>query len=120
MNKAYTDPATRLFLEFQINREALLEFEFEKNCAPLDISTNTWELFIKRYPGDRKSVISLTFGNGLSIPIYEESIIEAYFTPDQTNIQEGEYYWELMRTDQKLTFLCGIARFTYNPKDTEE
>ncbi len=118
--KVSIDPARRVLLQFRINREATLPFRFSENCEEVDITSWVFQLFIKRYPGDRKSIISLTLGSGLSIPVYETSVLEALFTSDQTNIPEGQYYWELYRVDTKQTWLNGYADFTYGPKDAKQ
>lgn len=117
--KASIDPARRVLLRFRINRNGTLVFRFTENCEEVDITGWAIELFIKRYPGDRKKIISLTLGSGLSIPVYETSVLEAFFTAAQTNITEGQYYWELYRSDIKETWLNGYADFTYGPKDAK-
>jgi len=120
MNKRSSiDPARRVLLQFRIKRDGTLPFVFTENCEEVDITAWGFELFISRYPGDRKKIITLTLGDGLSIPVYEINKLEAFFTSDQTNIPEGQYYWELYRTDTKETWLNGYADFTYGPKDAK-
>lgn len=118
--KLSVDPARRVLLRFRINRENTLPFRFTENCEEVDITSWTFQFFIKRYPGDRQNIILLTMGNGLSIPVYETSVLEAFFSADQTNIPEGQYYWELYRVDTKQTWLNGYADFTYGPKDAKQ
>lgn len=115
----FLDPARRALMTFRINRDGMLTFRFEENCEEIDITSWTFQFFIKRYPGDRKNIILLTLGSGLSIPVYETSVMEAFFTADQTNIPEGQYYWELYRVDTKQTWFNGYANFTYGPKDAK-
>ena len=107
----------QLKLQFWINRLQDIEFVFTENGLEWDVSGKTWTFFVKKNPGDKKSVISLTLGNGISIPIYEDNTLLCTFTAAQTKIEEGEYYWELLRTDLLETKLNGWADFTYGPKD---
>lgn len=109
--------ARELNLKFRIARRQTISFRFTENGTAYDISGMTWQLFIKKNPGDKKNVISLTLGNGLSIPVYEDNVIDAVFEAAQTEIQEGQYYWELLRTDLVETKLNGWATFGYGPQD---
>jgi len=111
------DPARKVPIKFRINRQANKRFVFTENGAELDITGWTWEFFIKRYPGDLKKTISLTLNNGLSFTVYETNSLDVFFTALQTDIQEGQYYWELVRTDIQKTWLNGWAVFSYGPVD---
>lgn len=113
------DPAREVSAKFRINRRADKTFIFTEDGLDFDISGFTWQLLIKRFPGDRVNQISLTLGNGLSIPVYESNILEASFTAAQTNIEQGQYYWELLRTDIEKTWLNGWVTFSYGPQDNE-
>jgi hypothetical protein len=111
------DPGRSVRLNFRIKRRADKTFVFTENDIDLDISGYTWQLFIKKNAGDKKNVISLTLGFGLSIPIYSTNTLVASFTSVQTDIPEGEYYWELVRTDIEKTWLNGYAYFKFGPVD---
>lgn len=113
------DPARLVNIKFRINRQADNSFIFTTDGDELDITGFTWEFFISRHPGDKRKQISLTLGSGLSIPIYQGNVIEAHFSADQTNIPEGEYYFELVRTDIQKTWLNGLAFFSFGPVDNE-
>lgn len=113
------DLARSIPLKFRIKRQADKTFIFTENGVDLDITGFTWELFIKRYPGDRKKKISLTLNNGLSIPMYGSNELVARFTSAQTDIEEGKYYWELVRTDIEKTYLNGLVYFSYGPTDSD-
>lgn len=119
MSKLSYDPARMIPIYFRINRSATKTFVWTENGVDFDITNFTWELFIKRYPGDRLKVISLTLGNGLSYQVYEDNRLISVFTETQTDIQEGQYYWELVRTDINRTYLNGWAYFTYGPADSQ-
>jgi hypothetical protein len=114
------DFARSVPLKFRIKRQADKTFIFTENGIDFDITIFTWEFFIKRYPGDRKKKISLTINNGLSIPMYGSNELVAHFTSAQTDIEEGEYYWELVRTDVEKTYLNGLAIFSYGPTDATD
>lgn len=111
--------ARQISLRFRINRRQEIEFVFTENGLSWDITGKTWTFFIKKNPGDKKSVISLSLSNGITIPIYDENTLLCTFTEEQTKIQEGQYYWELLRTDLLETKLNGWCEFTYGPQDSE-
>ncbi len=80
-----------------------------------DISTKTFSFFVKKFKGDRLKIFNLTNGNGITIPIYSINqiriIIPASIT---TSIEEGEYYFELRRTDLDKAKIAGLAYFTFD------
>jgi hypothetical protein len=115
MNKTSFSEAGNIELRFQINRAGSKTFIFKLNDEDEDITGTVFEFFVKRYAGDREKIISLTWGSGLSIPVYYDNRILVEVTATQTNIKEGEYYWELYRTDIQKTKLSGIALFKYDP-----
>ena len=108
-------------VKFFINTYQTETFSFTENGSAMDVTPYTWELFIKRYPGDRDTlkVISLTLGYGLSFPHYTTDQITAIFTAAQTNILEGEYYYELRRTDLLIPYLNGPANFYIGNVDSQ-
>lgn len=118
MNKAAFHSAGRLDIDMFVNRFRVQRFVFLAEGLAFDISGFTWQLFIKTNPGDLRNIISLTLGNGLSFPIYEENVIEARFESATTNIQEGDYYWQLLRTDTNEPWLNGIAKFSFGSLDS--
>ena len=113
METAYPNPSRVLPLDFKINRQAQIRFNITVDDASPTTTGWTWQLFIKRFPGDRKNIISLTLGNGLSYEIYSDTILVARFTSAQLAIEEGVYYWELVRTDIENSWLEGPATFTF-------
>jgi hypothetical protein len=117
MSEISGDLGRRYTLKLRINRRADKTFVFTENGLSLDITGFTWELFVKKYPGDKKKVISLTLGNGLEIPFYDDDRFVASFTAAQTNLEKGEYYWELVRTDIEKTYLNGICKLYFGPED---
>lgn len=113
------DGAKQLKLSFRINRLQSITFLFTENGLDFPVgSPKTWQFFVKKYAGGKKNVISLTINNGITIPIYEDNQLLCTFTAAQTNIEEGEYYWELLRTDTMQTLLNGNCTFTFGPQDS--
>lgn len=112
LRSATFDPARRLDLYFRLNRSGNKRFIFiDSSGDSYDISGIDFQLFVSDYPGARQNRISLTIGSGLSVPAYEDNILDAEVTADQTPINEGEYYWELYVISDKKTWLCGKAYF---------
>jgi hypothetical protein len=99
----------KLDIKFQIGSVRTITFAF----INVDISAWTFEFYLKRFIGDRVKTLSLTLGSGLSIPIYSESVLSS-FTALNTNIEEGEYYWELRRMDINVPLLSGNAYFSFD------
>lgn len=106
--KTTIDPARRLELYIRKARNGSKTFVFTNSSgADYDISSFEFELFIKKNPGARKDVISLLTsyaGFGLTI---SGNDLTATFTDVITDIDAGEYYWELLRLDTNKTWLCG-------------
>ncbi len=79
-----------------------------------DISTKTFSFFVKKNKGDRLKLFNLTNGNGITIPVYSLNEITVSISAVLTNIEEGEYYWELRRTDIDKAVVAGLAYFTFD------
>lgn len=115
-----TGVRTLQFQPFIIGMTAQLKFTFTENGVDWSVGPpKTWSLFIRKNPGDKKAVIALSFGNGITIPIYDDNILLCQFSPEQTQIQEGQYFLELVRTDILKQMICGWCEFTYGPKDSD-
>lgn len=115
MNTAALHSAGILNIELFVGRFRLQRFVFSAASIDFDVSAFTWQLLVKTNPGERLNVISLTLGNGLAFPIYEDNVIEARFESVTTNISEGDYYWQLVRTDTNEPWLNGKAKFSFGP-----
>ena len=114
------DPAREVPMQARINRRNDFTLEFVDNdSVDYDISGFTWEFFVKENPGARTKMISLTLGNGLSIPIYSDNVLNGTISVAQSQIEEGQYYYELVRTDLPATWLNGIITFSYGSLDSE-
>lgn len=108
-------------LYIQIKRDGTKEFIFvdqdeDGNETDHTVTGDSWELFIKRYAGDRDSqkVLSLTTpSSGLSFRIYETNIIDADWTYLQTDLPEGQYYWELYNITEKRTYISDKCYLSY-------
>jgi hypothetical protein len=101
--------AAVLDLLFQIGSYRSILFDFGT-----DVSTWTFEFSIKKNKGDRLKILSLTLGSGLSFPVYASDQIQAVFSSANTSIQEGQYYYELRRTDIALPLVNGFAYFSFD------
>lgn len=116
----------KLDVKYQINRNGSKEFTWDTESEAADGSTvegdydvtaSTWELFIKRFKGDREKTLSLTLGAGLSFPVYTTNTILAEITAVQSRVEEGEYYWELVNLTENKTRISGKWFFTYDPQE---
>jgi hypothetical protein len=101
--------AAVLDLLFQIGSYRSMLFDFGA-----DVSAWTFEFYIKKNKGDRLKTLSLTLGSGLSFPVYTSDQIRVVFSSSDTSIQEGQYYWELRRTDIALPLVNGFAYFSFD------
>lgn len=79
-----------------------------------DISTKTFSFYIKKNKGDRIKLFNLTNGNGISVPIYSTNQIRVDVSAVNSNIEEGEYIWELRRNDLNEPWLSGLAFFRFD------
>jgi hypothetical protein len=104
MKKATFDPARRLDLYFRVKRNGSKSFVFvNSNGEPRLLIYEEYELIIKEYAGGRISI---------SLPLtISGNVLSASITEELSNINQGEYYWELNRTDTGKTWLCGKAIF---------
>ncbi len=105
---------------FQIGSARPLYFSFERynsttdSYSDEDISTKTFSFSVKKYKGDRTNVFNLTNSNGITVPVYSTNEIRVDVSATNSNIQEGEYVWELRRTDLNAPYLSGRAFFVYD------
>lgn len=82
-----------------------------------DISGKTFSFFVKKFKGDRIKIFNLTNNNGITIPIYSTNQIRVIIPASMTStIEEGEYYWELRRTDLDRAKIAGLAYFNFDAK----
>lgn len=104
------DPSRRLDFPFRVSRAGSKKFIFIDNSGvAIDISTYAFALYIKAYAGARTNAIALTVGSGLTIGGVSNNELTATFTVANTNIKEGEYYWELYKGLTSKTYLNGKA-----------
>lgn len=82
--------------------------------TPEDISTKTFSFFLRKYKGARTKLFNLTNGNGITVPVYSTDEIRIVVAAALvTGIEEGEYYYELRRTDLNKPKFYGIAYLSY-------
>lgn len=115
------DPAREIRIKFRINAWQSKTFEFleDGSSTGVDITAWQWEFFIKKKAGNRNKIFSLTNNNGLSFPAYTTNELFVTVTAIQSNIEEGDYYWELRRRDIDRPWLNGIAHFDFGPQDSQ-
>jgi hypothetical protein len=104
MKKATFDPSKRLDLYFRINRNGSKAFSF------FNVSGTARSLIYEEY-----SLVIRKFQGGpvyITLPLtIDTNVITATITESQSRINEGEYYWELIRVDLGKTWLNGKAVF---------
>ncbi len=116
METIYPDPSQRypIRMKFGINRAARIRFNLNENGVPFASTAGiTWQLVLKKFPGDRVNVFSLTLGSGLRYEIYSDTILIADITAAQSNIEEAEYFLELIRTDLAQSYIKIKADFSF-------
>lgn len=106
MSKQATfDPAKRLDLYFRCNRAGSKDFVFTySNGSAYSFIYQEFTFNIYRNQGERKVLITLPL-------VYASNTLTASITKSLSNINEGEYYYELYNTDTEETWLCGDANF---------
>jgi len=107
--------AARLDINFQIGSYRLLSFTFNT-----DISLWEFEFFLKKNKGDRLKVFSKTLSDGISFPIYSDDSIDVEIDSTDSQIEEGQYYYELRRTDTNTPLICGYAYLDFDAKQSDE
>lgn len=112
----------KLNLFGQINRAWSKTFVFDTEdedgtVTDQNVTTSTWEFFIKRYKGDREKTVSLTLGAGLSFPVYTTNSLDVDMTNTQCRVEEGEYYFELLNLTEMVTKVSGKFFFSYDPHE---
>lgn len=106
----------------QIDRAWDKDFVFDNEAedgtvTDEDVTTSTWEFFIKRYKGDRENLISLTLSAGISFPVYTTNTLAVSMTNTQCQVEEGEFYFELLNLTEMKTRVSGKFFFTYDPHE---
>lgn len=105
MKQATFDPARRLDLYFRCSRAGSKNFVFTySDGSAYSFIYQEFQFNIYRYEGEKKVLLNLlTFTN--------QNTLTSQITVSQSNISEGEYYYELFNTDTDETWLCGNAIF---------
>jgi len=84
--------------------------------AAQSLTGATFSFFLKKNIGDRKKTFNLTLGNGIAIITYTANGIRITATASQTSIEEGDYYFELRRTDLDKAVAAGKAILSFDAK----
>lgn len=112
--------AGQLLIKMQIGAVWIKDFYFRTFNSTTQVYTDdslsgaTFSFFLKRNIGDRLKTFNLTLGNGIAFITYTSNGIRITASASQTSIQEGEYYYELRRTDLDKAVLSGKCILTYN------
>jgi len=104
MKKATFDPAKRLDLYFRINRNGSKAFNFlNADGSVRSLIYQTYSMVISNYAGGATLI---------DIPlVIAGNVITATITEVLSRVNEGEYFWQLIRTDTGKTYLTGKAIF---------
>lgn len=112
--------AGQLVIKMQIGAIWIKDFYFRTYNSTTEVYTDesltgaTFSFFLKRNIGDRLKTFNLTLNNGISFLTYYSNAIRVTASASQTSIQEGEYYYELRRTDLDKAVLSGKCFLTYD------
>lgn len=113
--------AGKFNLNLQIGSARQLTFTFRtyntttQTYSDDDISGKTFVFFIRKYKGSRKNIVKYTNQSGITVPIYSTNQIRVnILAADVTEVEEGEYYWELRREDLDQPKLYGLCYLTYD------
>lgn len=110
MNKATFDPASPLLIYFRCARNGSLDFVFlDENGNPYSLIYDDVEFNLYEHEGDKIPIFSLVIGSGISI--VSTGRVRATVTKALTNINEGQYYYELYRPDLGKTWIADYAIF---------
>ena len=104
--------AAQLDILFQIGSVRTINVNFGQ-----DISGWTFEFYLKENKGSRVKKLSLVSGIGITSPVYGEEEIDINFASADTKLQEGQYYYELRRTDLNVPLLNGFAYLSFDAPD---
>ena len=116
MNEINVNHGEPVRFKFDIGYAARIRINLFENGVDAVTTGWTWEFFIKKFPGDRKKVLSLTLGSGVSYEVYSDVTLIINLTAAQTAIEEGEYYVALVRTDLPRKVIESKAYFGFiNP-----
>lgn len=114
--------AGQLVIQGQIGSVWTKDFYFRDYNTTTEVYTDenltgtTWAFFLKRFEGDRLKTFNLTLGSGIAFITYTTNGIRVTASATQTSVEEGEYYFELRRTDLDRAKLSGVFVFSYGAK----
>lgn len=104
--------AAKCNINFQIGSYRSIIFDFG-----IDVSSWTFEFILRKNKGDRIKIIDYTLTNGITFVAYQSDQILVSFSSLDTSIEEGEYYFELRRTDISIPLVNGLAFFAYDANE---
>lgn len=112
--------AGQLNIKIQIGSVWIKDFVFRTYSPTTELYTDddlngaTFSFFLKKFKGDRLKVFNLTLGNGIALVTYVSNRIRITASSSQTAIEEGDYYYELRRTDLDKAKVSGLASLTFD------
>jgi len=112
--------AGQLNIKMQIGSVWIKDFIFRSYNSTTEVYTDddltgaTFSFFLKKFKGDRVKMFNLTLGNGIEFITYVDNQIRVTASATQTAIEEGEYYFELRRTDLDKAKVSGLCYLVYD------
>lgn len=111
----------------QIDRDWDKDFVFDQEdengnvtaATDVNVVTDSWEFFVKRYKGDREKIISRTSpaSGGISVVVYTTDTLTVHIPYTMCRVEEGEYYFELLNLTRMKTKVSGKFFFSYDPHE---
>ena len=118
------NPSGKMTLYGQIDRTWDQDFAFDiedenGNVTDENISTDSWEFFIKAYKGAKEKLISRTSpsSGGISVVVYTTNTLTVHIPNTLMRVEEGEYYFELLNLTYMKTRVSGKFIFSYDPHE---
>ena len=91
MNQVAFFKARRLPAKFLINAYQEETFSISENGTAIDVTRYTWEFFIKKNPGSRVKIFSLTLGNGINFPAYTTDQVRVVVGSPRRSVRERQF-----------------------------
>lgn len=105
MREATFDPAKECKLYFRCNRTGSKDIVvYYSDGTPYSFIYEEFEANIYRYEGERKIYISLSVS-------YNSNRLTVSISKDQSNVNQGEYYFELYNVNTDQTWIATMCRF---------
>lgn len=115
----------RLDIRARIRREGEISFVFtNEEGQDLYLVYDEFRFFVQKNPGSRE--FQIDYDTDDTTKVYIENLNEVWVTLSETdtNIEEGQYYWELLMNNKTLlngyaTFYNGVFDGVLSPEQIE-